>query len=170
MVVIRDFVFLLFVLGGAILGSQVPVFVDAYGQRLGGALDEARGALADFQRAATESGLGFDDYRRRLNTSPDEVSRRTGEAVERRVERVVVLDSLQQAMAEAGPWSRPWVVVRSHDREILERAYQQWRPSLTLDLRWGALGLLLGWLLHAGIAGTARTVERIRQPQWPRRR
>src|SRR3546814_4818286 len=61
---LRDLVFLVFVLGSAITGSQVPGFVDAYAQRLGGALDEARAALASFERAAASSGLGFAEYRR----------------------------------------------------------------------------------------------------------
>lgn len=167
---LRDLVFLAFVLGGAVLGSQVPVFVDAYAQRLGGALDEARATLTSFERAAAAAGLSFDDYRQRMNTSEDLAFRRTGDAVERLVDRVVTLTELQRAMAEAGPWDRPWVVARSHDRTILERAYEQWHPTLTLDLRWGAVGLAMGWLLHAGLAGTARAVERIRRPQWPRRR
>jgi hypothetical protein len=167
---LRDLAFLAFVLGGALLGSQIPTFVDAYGQRLGGALDEARATLDSFERAAAGAGLAFDDYRRRLAASEDVAFRKTGEAVDRLVERVAELTALQQAMAEAGPWTRPWVVVRSHDRAILERAYAQWRPGLTLDVRWGAAGLVLGWLLHAGGAGTARLIERARHPQWPRPR
>lgn len=170
MTVVRDLVFLVFVLGGLLAGSQVPAFVDAYGQRLGGALDEARATLASFERAAASAGLTFDDYRRRLNASDDTAVHKTGAAVDRLVDRVVVLTALQQSMTEAGPWTRPWVVARSHDRMILERAYAQWQPGLTLDPRWGAVGLVLGWLLHAGFAGAATAIERIRRPQWPRRR
>ena len=170
MTAVRDLVFLLFVLGGVLTGSQIPAFVDAYGQRLGGALDEAHATLASFERAAAGAGLTFEDYRRRLNASDDDAIHRTGAAVDRLVDRVAVLTALQQAMAEAGPWTRPWVVVRSHDRAILERAYAQWRPGLTLDLRGGGVGLGFGWLLHAGIAGAARLVERARRPQWPRSR
>lgn len=168
MSVLRDLVFLVFVLGGTIVGSQVPAFVEAYGQRLGGALDEARAALDGFERAAASAGLGFDDYRRRLKASGDPAFSKTGEAVDRLVDRVASLTALQQAMDEAGPWGRPWVVARSHDRMILERAYEQWRPGLSLDLRWGGVGLAIGWLLHAGLAGTARAIERVRRPQWPR--
>lgn len=167
---LRDLVFLAFVLGGAIAGSQVPTFVDAYGQRLGGALDEARATLASFERAAASAGLPFDDYRRRLNASEDVAFRKTGEAVDRLADRVAVLSALQAAMAESGAWSRPLVVIRSHDRMILERAYEQWRPSLTLDLRWGAVGLVIGWSLYAAVSGTARLAERLRRPQWPRPR
>lgn len=170
MSVLRDLVFLAFVLGGAILGSQVPNFVDAYAQRLGGALDEARSTLDSFERAAAAADLSFDDYRRRMAASEDLAFRRTGDAVERLIDRVVVLTALRQKMEEAGPWSRPLVVMRSHDRMILERAYAQWQPSLTIDPRWGGVGLLLGWLLHAGMAGGTRIVERIARPQWPRRR
>lgn len=164
---LRDLVFLLFVLGGAVTGSQVPAFVDAYGQRLGGALDEAYATLASFERAAASAGLTFDDYRRRLNASEDFAFQKTGEAVDRLARRVVELNALQEALAQAGPWGRPWVVAKSHDRIILQRAYEQWTPRLTLDLRWGAVGLAVGWLLHAGIAGAAGVVGRRRRPQWP---
>ena len=161
---IRDLVFLVFVLGGAVGGSQVPMFVDAYTQRLGGALDEARATLASFERAAASAGLGFDDYRRRLNASEDIAFRKTGEAVDRLAERVAILDRLERDLAEAGHWERPLVVARSHDRVILERAYQQWSPSLGLDLRWGAVGLGLGWLVHAMAAAAAGWLDR-----WSRR-
>lgn len=160
---LRDLVFLLFVLGGALVGSQVPAYVDAYAQRLGGALDEARATLDSFERAAAGANLAFDDYRRRLNASGDEAFRKTGEAVDRLVVRVATLTELERRLAEAGPWERPWVVARHHDAVILERAYAQWRPSLTLDPRWGAVGLALGWLLHAGVAGLAGLVERRRR-------
>lgn len=167
---LRDLVFLAFVLSGALVGSQVPAFVDAYTQRLGGALDEARSTLASFERAAASAELTFDDYRRRLLESQDVAVRKTGEAVERLAARVVMLTVLKRDLAAAGPWTRPWVVARSHDRPILERAYEQWSPGLTLDPRWGALGLMLGWLLHAALAGMAALVERRRRPQWPRPR
>lgn len=165
---LRDLVFLAFVLSGALVGSQVPAFVDAYTQRLGGALDEARSTLAGFERAAASAGLTFDDYRRRLLENQDVAFRKTGEAVARLADRVAMLTALERDLAAAGPWSRPWVVARSHDRLILERAYEQWSPGLTLDPRWGAVGLALGWLLHAGVSGLAGLVERHRRPQWPR--
>lgn len=162
---LRDLVFLAFVLTGAITGSQVPSFVDAYTQRLGGALDEARATLAGFERAAASAGLTFDDYRQRLTGNPDVAFRKTGEAIDRLARRVEALDALERELAEAGPWQRPWVVARSHDRQILERAYAQWHPGLTLDPRWGAIGLGLGWLLHAGVAAAAGLIDR-----WSRRR
>ena len=165
---LRDLVFLVFVLGGAVAGSQVPVFVDAYTQRLGGALDEARATLASFERAAASAGIGFDDYRRRLNASEDIAFRKTGEAVDRLAERVALLDAIERELTAAGPWRRPWVVARSHDRLILERAYEQWSPSLSIDPRWGAVGLGLGWLIHAAAAGCAGLLERrLRRRQWP---
>jgi len=167
---LRDLVFLAFVLTGAVAGSQVPAFVDAYTQRLGGALDEARSTLAGFESAAAGSGLTFDDYLRRLLQSEDVAFRKTGEAVDRLAARVAMLTALERDLATAGPWTRPWVVARSHDRLILERAYEQWSPGLSLDPRWGAAGLGFGWLLHAALAGTAGMIERRRRPQWPRPR
>jgi hypothetical protein len=167
---LRDLMFLAFVLSGALVGAQVPAFVDAYTQRLGGALDEARTTLAGFERAAASAGLTFDDYRRRLLESQDVAFRKTGEAVDRLAARVIMLTILERDLAVAGPWARPWVVARSHDRLILERAYEQWSPGLVLDPRWGTVGLAFGWVLHAALAGMAALVERRRRPQWPRPR
>lgn len=150
---VRDLIFLLFVLAGAILGSQFPSFADAYAQRLGGALDEARRTLGEFERAAVRANLSFSEYRFRLRESQDEAFRSTGQAVDSLVMRVEHLATLQGALATAGPWKRPVVIAFDHDRAILENAYAQWGPTLTLDLRWGAIGLAVGWLLHGGIAG-----------------
>lgn len=166
--VLRDFVFMGFVLAGALLGSQVPAYVDAYAQRLGGALDEVRTTLASFERAAASADLTFDEYLRRLTASEEPAFRRTGEAVERLVERAARLAALERELAMAGPWTRPLVLIRHHDRMVLERAYEQWRPGLSLDPRWGAIGLALGWLLHAGIS--ALTALAGRRPAIGRRR
>ncbi|NQW10384.1 MAG: DUF2937 family protein [Alphaproteobacteria bacterium] len=150
---VRDLVFLLFVLGGAVLGSQIPNFADAYAQRLGGALDEARRTLGEFERAAARADLSFADYRFRLHDSDDGAVRATAQAVDGVVARVEQLAALQGALAVAGPWKRPVVIALDHDRAILENAYAQWTPNLTLDPRWGAIGLAVGWLLHAAVSG-----------------
>lgn len=149
----RDLIFLVFVLGGAVLGSQIPSIADAYAQRLGGALDEARRTQVEFERAAATADLSFAEYRDRLRGSDDEAVHATGQAVEAVVARVERLATLQDAWVAAGSWTRPVIVALDHDRAILRNAYAQWRPSLTLDPRWGAIGLALGWMVHATVSG-----------------
>lgn len=150
--VVRDLIFLVFVLGGAVLGSQIPSIADAYGQRLGGALDEARRTQVEFERAAARAELSFAEYRDRLRDSEDEAFRATAQVVETVVARVERLARLLDAWVAAGPWKRPVIVALDHDRAILRNAYEQWRPSLTLDPRWGAIGLAFGWMVHAVVS------------------
>lgn len=153
MTMMRDLVLLVFVLGGAVLGSQLPPFSEAYAQRLGGALDELRTNVAGFERAARSANMSFDEYRVRFRNSENQADRATGEEIDRVVARTASLSAHQRELDNAGPWSKPLLVLTSGDAALLERTWNAWIPTLTLDLRWGGIGLLLGWLLHGTIAG-----------------
>ena len=111
MSVLCDLIFLVFVLGGAVFGSQVPVFVDAYAQRLGGALDELRDGIAGFEDAARKANISFDEYRVRLRENTDEAVQGTGAEIDRQVERAASLSAQDRALTEASIWTRPFVVL-----------------------------------------------------------
>jgi len=153
MTAIRDLILMLFVFGGALLGSQLPPFANAYLQRLGGAVDELQSSIAGFESAARGAKMTFDEYRVRLRTSEDAAFRSTGDEIDRQVERSTSLAAHQRALAEAGSWTRPLLVLAEADRPILTRTWENWAPTLTLDPRWGLIGLFVGWLLHAAIGG-----------------
>lgn len=164
MSVIRDLVFLIFVLGGAVCGSQVPVFVDAYGQRLGGALDELRDGIAGFEDAARKANITFDEYRVRLRENTDEAVQGTGAEIDRQVDRAAALSAQNRALTEASVWTRPFVVLTEGDNRILSRTWENWTPTLTLDPSWGLIGLFLAWLIHGSISAL------VAGPKAPRRR
>ena len=52
---------------GAALATQAPEFAQQYRQRLGGAIDELRGMVAQFDAEASFCGLGLAPWRRRLS-------------------------------------------------------------------------------------------------------
>jgi hypothetical protein len=164
MSVVRDLIFLVFVLGGAVFGSQVPVFVDAYGQRLGGALDELRDGIAGFEDAARNANISFEEYRVRLRENTDAAVQGTGTEIDRQVARAVTLSSQQRDLTDASIWTRPFVVLMRGDTRILSRTWEAWSPTLTLDPRWGLIGLFLAWLIHGSISAL------VAGPKAPKRR
>lgn len=159
MTVLRDLILLVFVLGGAVLGSQVPTFTDAYGQRLGGAVDEVRANVAQYREIARSQDISFEEYRVRMRDNSDPAVSNTGTEIDRQVAREDVLSTHGAAFAAAGVWTRPMLLLTEGDPQILRRTWEEWSYTLTLDPRWGLAGLFAGWLLHALIGSLIAAVS-----------
>ena len=154
--VLRDLFLMVAVVAGLMAGSQVPSFVDAYAQRLGGALDEARRQVAGYETAAAGQGLSFDAYIARHLDSRDPVFQATGREIQNAVRRADALASLHRDLIAAGPWTRPVAALLDADPEILANAYRDWRPGWSVDPRWGAVGLALAWLVFLAVSALVR--------------
>ncbi|MCR9072265.1 MAG: DUF2937 family protein [Alphaproteobacteria bacterium] len=144
---LRDFFFIAVVLVGLIGGSQIPSFVDAYAQRLGGAVDELDRQVAAHRAEAAAQNLTLEAYLERHRTNADPAIQGSGRTLTAMVARLAELREALAALNAAGPWSRPAVAMAHSDADILANAYADWRPSLTIDPRWGAIGAVLAWML-----------------------
>lgn len=149
----RELTLILLAVAGALLLSQLPGFVAAYEQRLGGALDEARRTLAGFAHDATSAGLGFADYIAHLRASPDPSVAATGGTIQALADRVASLADQQAALDAAGKLKQPLLLLQHHDPELLRATWYEYKASPSLDLEFGAIGLLLGWLVNAALWG-----------------
>ncbi len=131
---------------GAVAGmlvAQLPLFVAAYEQRLGGHLDEARRLL----RQLLESGTA--------QTSLVDAAR----------SRVSVLEAAVDALADAVPFLKPVVFLLRLDVDIAIAALKGFAPALPLDLvglAYGLAGIVLGWILY-GLAKAPFTLARRRR-------
>lgn len=161
---------MVFVFGGAILGSQVPTFTDAYGQRLGGAVDEVQAIVAQYREIARSQSIPFEEYRVRMRGNSDPAVSDTGTEIDRQVAREQVLSAHGAAFAEAGIWTRPMLLLTEGDPQILRRAWENWSYTLTLDPRWGLVGLFVGWIIHALIGSLIAAVSGPRPGSRSRRR
>ena len=146
---LRELTLILLAIAGALLCSQLPGYVAAYEQRLGGALDEARRTLSGFVQDATSNGLSFEAYVERLKGSSDGSVAATGASVAALAQRVASLAEQQEQLAAAGKLEKPLVLLRHHDPDLLRASWAAYRLSPSLDLEFGAAGLLLGWLFNA---------------------
>jgi hypothetical protein len=129
--------------------SQVPRFIQEYEQRLGGALQEATRQLDEFRRNAEGAGLSFNEYQARHLDSPDTALRATGRTIQNSVARVADLREQAQRLADASHFVKPVVLARTYDRSLVGATWQRFGVTATFDPAFGAIGLVVGWLLNA---------------------
>ena len=157
----RDATLLVLVLGGAVAGSQVPLFVQQYEQRLGGALHEARLELGKNERLARDEGLSVDDFARRLGRSADPSVAQLGRNVAQQAERTVALGEQAELLAAAAPLVKPLVLARRHDADLVAETWEMYRYTLTLDPSFAIAGALAGLVVNAGVWGAFGWIGRV---------
>lgn len=124
---------------GAILGSQFLAFIQQYGQRLGGHLDEAVRNL----REVSSGEIG------QLLDEPTRVA--VSAVAESRV------DELQAAIdriESAGPLAKPFIFARHVDVDIADATWRSFQPALPLDavnLSYAAVALVVSWAVYRAI-------------------
>jgi len=118
----------------ALLGvaaSQFQAFVQAYLQRLGGHLDEARRMAHEFE---TRGGVG--------DAAPGE------QVVAVLQQRIAELEAAIRAIGEANPYMKPVAFFAHMDPDIAAAAAKNFTPALPLDtpgLVYAFAGAILGW-------------------------
>ena len=146
----------------AVCASQLPEYVQQYRQRLGGAVEELRRIVAQFDTEAQSQSLTRDQGIARLSGNPDPLVQARGTDMQTDVDRERRLEEQQQAFAVAGPISQYWVLVERLDPTLAGQAYAIFQPAVPLTPSGfiaGAVGLLAGW---AGTHAIARPFRRRR--------
>jgi len=128
--------------------SQLPRFIQEYEQRLGGALQEATRQLDEFHRNADGAGLSFNEYVGRHLDSNDAAMRATGRTIQDSVHRVSDLRDEARRLGEASKFAKPLVLARTFDASLLRATWDSFGVTATFDPAFGAIGLVLGWLLN----------------------
>ena len=152
----------------AFLGSQLPEFTQQYRQRLGGALDELRAAIAQFDSEASAQALNRDQGIARLQANGDTLARQRGEAVEAMVARQDRLSRQREALATAGPVSQYAVLADGMDTSIARQALADFQPALPATAAGfiaAAVGFLLGWMATHVVALPVRHRRRAAEPR-----
>lgn len=136
--------------GGGMGLSQAPAFTQAYLQRLGGHLDEARRTLDLVERGVLV---------------PELTASERGQAAEGFAERVAELEMTLSSIADASPLMQPLLVMRHADSEIARRAWEAFTPAVPIDapsLIWTGGGVLLALILYELFKSPAAIVRRRR--------
>jgi len=134
---------------GGISLSQAPAFTNAYLQRLGGHIDEARRTLAGIRDGQILPWLGGSERGR----AAAEIEQRLGE-----------LEQLRALLMDAPAWWRPAALLRHGDWTIARRAADDFVPAIPLDpasLLWTSVGIVLAVLVYE-LCGVPLWVKRRR--------
>jgi hypothetical protein len=160
---IRDVTLVVLTLLGAIGFSQVPRFVQEYEQRLGGALQEARRQLAQYESLARNEGLPLEAFWQRLGASSDRSVAAVGRSIGVQAERAASLGAQAEALEDAGRFMKPLVLLRRHDPELVAATWAKYEYTLTLDIGFAAAGAFLGLLVNAALWGVLAGSGRARR-------
>ncbi len=146
----------------ALVASQLPEYTQQYRQRLGGAVDELKAIVAEFDAESSRQSLTRDQGIARLRANSDRLAQDRGADLETIVAREQRLEQQQADFAGAGPVSQYLVLLDGFDFRLASRAYADFEPALPVTaagLIAAAAGLLLGW---GGTHGLARALQRRR--------
>ncbi|NBB92620.1 MAG: DUF2937 family protein [Gammaproteobacteria bacterium] len=136
--------------GGGMGLSQAPAYTQAYLQRLGGHLDEARRTLGLVERGILVPEL-----------TPAE----RAQAVEGFADRVAELEVTHAAIADASPMMQPLLMMRHADSEIAARAWEAFTPAIPIDapsLIWTGIGVFIALVVYELFKSPAAIVRRRR--------
>ncbi len=155
---------------GALAFSQAPEFIQQYVQRLGGHVDEARRQVAQFRRAAEESGVTLDDLISQTNANANSAVAKLGNVMSTATVRLDSLESAQQAIAQSSLFERPFVFFQHMDSEIARSTWSVFKPALPTTVE-GLVYALAGMLIliclyHGLVRYPVSTSYRV----WKRRR
>ncbi|MDX7951873.1 DUF2937 family protein [Lichenihabitans sp. Uapishka_5] len=130
------------------LASQAPEFVQQYGQRLGGAIDELQAIVARFDQEASNQALSRQQGIARLENNADPLAQARGRDLDATAARLASLQRQREAFAVAGPLSRYTVFAEDFDRQVAAGTYAAFAPAVPVTLGGliaAAVGFLLGW-------------------------
>jgi Protein of unknown function (DUF2937) len=139
---------------GAVGASQAPEFAQQYAQRLGGAVDELKTIVENFDQDASKAGIARESGIQRLEGSSDTFVVRRGTSIRDTIRRFETLQGQQTAMQAPDVLTRVGAMVKDYDPQIASQAMKSFRPALPLTLE-GAFFGLLGFLAGASAGGIA---------------
>lgn len=150
--------------GGAVLFSQVPEFMQQYLQRLGGHLDEARRHLAEFHRAAAQTGISLDQLIAKTARNADPAVAKLGGVMTETVTRTENLQAAHDALIGANLWERPFIFLRYLEADIARGTWRVFQPAVPTTYE-GLTYALLGMLVLLGVYhfGLKRPFARVKR-------
>jgi hypothetical protein len=129
-----------------LIGSQGPEFAQQYRQRIGGALDELKHIVAEFDAETARERLTPSEGVRQLEANSDPLARQRGEDMAQTIGRADRLQEQLQAMESAGPLKRLYVMAKDFDPQIARRTLDNYEPAAPLSLEaFTAAGIAAAW-------------------------
>ena len=160
-------------IGLAIAFSQFPEYAQQYEQRLGGAVNELRIIVADFDNDAQKFGLSREQALQHYAVSGDNFLVARGTSMSRTLARYNLLSADLADLQGAGPLQRLMHLDDYFDSEIGAQALAAYEPAVPVTAEgfmWAIGGFLLGYLLMRALLGFITLPFRWRRGHLPHRK
>lgn len=157
-------------LGLALALSQFPEYAQQYEQRLGGAVNELRIIVEDFDADALKFGLSREKALQRYMQSPDDFIVARGMSMARTLARYGKLSADLRDLQNAGPLQRLQHIGDYFDSEIGAAAAAAYKPAMPVTgegLMWALGGFILGYIIVAAFIGFVTLPFRWRNGRQP---
>ena len=147
---------------GAAFFAQAPEFAQQYRQRLGGAVEELRRVVVQFDADAAQYGLSRGEAMRRYNNSTDGFFQTRGLSMNEVMSRYEHIDGQLSEMQSTGVLMRPLLVAKRPDDEIMRATWSEFRPAMPTTPEGGVYGLAgfftarMAWSMILGLLGFGR--------------
>ena len=154
---------------GGLSASQLPEFAQQYRQRLGGALDEMRQVVADFDADARRNRLTREQALLTYGAADEPFLRDRGLTMTGLLQRFDRLSEQEARLESAPPLMRPVVILSGPDERIVRGAWADFEPALPISpagFIWAGIGFLVG----GGLVSVIRqltAISRRRRPAAP---
>lgn len=139
-----------FILLGALLFSQLPLFISAYTQQLYGRIAELRLQKEALLKIAGQSGKTLEQYIYKFLSSTDSDFHGQGEWMQSSLTRLQSLTSSLYNLESATLWKKPFIFLKTFNIDIAKATLNHFTVGLPLNLE-GALyavtGALFGWMV-----------------------
>ena len=161
-----------FVLMGALVLSQAPLFMQQYMHQLSGHTAELHYQVHKLEVSAAESNKSLDVYIKKFLDNADPDFARQGSVMQGMVERLGSFSLSLTALQEASVFAKPFFFIAYFNAEVAETTWQTFEFGLSFSaegLLCAFLGGVLGFLffnaLYSMVKGIFRLFANRRAPQ-----
>lgn len=153
-------------IGGGLLAvvlSQFPEFTQQYEQRLGGAVDQLRIIVGDFDASAAQSGLTRDEALSTYEQTGESFLADRSRDMKATFVRFEKLSTHLEALESADPIQKVTSFAQYYDPEVGSRAWQAYEPAVPVGVEgfaWAGAGMAAGYALISGTIGGAKRLRR----------
>ena len=133
---------------GALLFSQVPLFIYYYMQQLQGRVAELLGQKEALIRVAAQTGKTLDQYILKFLNSSDPDFSAQGHLMQGLLERLKTLSTGLSQLQNATVWEKPFIFIKAFYWDIASSTWSQYAIGIPLSIEGGVYafaGLLVGF-------------------------
>lgn len=136
---------------GAFIGSQIPMFMQQYIQRLAGHVDALQKLINQLHQIASISQKNLNQYIQKFIESSDPDFNRQGDFMQGIVVRLQELQLALEHITQNPFWLRPYYFLKDLQPDIARSTLDSFQPGFNLTIEglcYAGGGMIFGWAFY----------------------